>query len=69
MLITKQNEIKVQEHDRIGFNQNMGRDTSSFLEVTVALYLNLSYTNICCIMCIYNVCMKSFILLDIISLS
>ena len=42
---------------------------SSFLEVMVALYLNISYTDICRITCIYNVCMKSFILLDIISLS
>ena len=32
-------------------------DTSSFPEVTIALYLNISYTNLCHITCIYNVCM------------
>ena len=54
----------------ICFSPKSGRsDTSSFPEVMVALYLNISYTNICRIMCIFNVCMKSFILLDIISLS
>ena len=39
------------------FSPKTGRsDTTSFPEVTVALYLNISFTDIYRIMCIYNVC-------------